>query len=47
MDPLERLAKQTRRTVKAIAKNPQLRELWMRLLAQELDRRKRERLGRH
>ena len=44
LDPLERLAKQTRRTMKAIANNPKLRELWLRLLAQELDRRKRERL---
>ena len=43
MDPLERLAQQTRRTMEAIAKDKKLRGLWMRLLAPEMERRKRER----
>ena len=44
MNPLERLAQQTRRTMVSIAKDQKLRELWLRLLAQELERRRREQM---
>jgi hypothetical protein len=44
MDSLERLAKQARQFMKEMTKRLELRDLWMRLLIQELDRQKREKL---